>query len=400
MSSPTATAPALLAARNAVFVVFFANGLVFASWASRLPTLRSDLDLSPAALGFTLLFISIGSVGSLPLSGPIVHRFGPRNAVAGAAVIVLVGIALVGFAPDVPVLAVSFLLCGMGIGTWDVAMNVEGADVEQQLGRPIMSRFHAGFSLGTVAGAGLGALLTHLDVGVAVHLPAVSLAAAVTLVFALRGFQPVEPEVDRAAGSGTAAAWRDRRTLILGLLVLGMAFAEGSANDWLAVGLVDGYDVSEAAGALGFAVFVTGMTAGRLVGPVLITRWGRVATVRGSGVLVLDRRRRAHRGERDRRHVAVAGARHRSGVVAGVGARRVAGLPGRHERGRRRAGVRRRASERGGDHRLHSVPRRTAAAGAARRPLRDPPGAACGRRRGPAVRARGTRGGRAACDFR
>ncbi|HET9656231.1 MAG TPA: hypothetical protein VFP72_12820, partial [Kineosporiaceae bacterium] len=94
---------------------------------------------------------------------------------------------------------------------------------------------------------------------------------------------------DRSAGrgSGSLAAWRERRTLAVGLLVLGMAFCEGSANDWLAVGVVDGYGVDHAVGAAGYGVFVTAMTVSRMAGPAALARWGRVWVLRGSALLVL-----------------------------------------------------------------------------------------------------------------
>jgi len=300
-------------ARNAVMAVFAVNGFAFASVVSRLPAIRGALHLDPGGLGLVLLAMSSGAVLALPSSGPIVHRLGPGRAVLAGASLMSVGLVLAALAPEalgasVPAIVVGFFAVGVGTGVWDVSMNVEGADVERHLGRPIMPRFHAAFSLGTVAGALVGSAAAWAHLGVAVHvLPLVVLVYA-TVVVSVRVFLPSHAGGARSAGpgtsadadadadagssadrrrSGTALAWRERRTLLIGLMVLGMAFAEGSANDWLAVGYVDGFRASQALAAAGYGVFVAAMTLGRLTGPAVLQRLGRVLTVRGGAVLVL-----------------------------------------------------------------------------------------------------------------
>jgi hypothetical protein len=284
-------------AKRAVAVVFGVNGFVFASWTTRLPAVRDILDLTPGRLGILLLAVSIGSVSTLLVAGLVVHRLGPRLACLGAATVMTGSMAGVGMTPAIPVLAGLLVLVGAGIAIWDVAMNVEGAGVERLLGRAIMPRFHAGFSLGTVAGAGVGAAAAALAVPLPWHLGIVSVLALAGVVVAVRwyvgpevwGWRPVptEPAAPRGRGSsGVLRAWREPRTLTIGLLALGMAFAEGSANDWLAVGLVDGYGVTHAVAALGFGVFVTAMTLARLAGPWTIERFGRVAALRFGALTV------------------------------------------------------------------------------------------------------------------
>jgi cyanate permease len=165
-----------------------------------------------------------------------------------------------------------------------VSMNVEGADVEQRLGRAIMPRFHAGFSLGTVGGALVGAVAAGAGVPLALQLVVTGVVVLAALAVATRWFLPVvEPENGEEKGnSGVGRAWRERRTLLIGLLVLAFAFAEGVANDWIAIALVDGYDVSGSVAAVGFGVFVASMTVARLVGTVLLDRYGRVPVLRGT----------------------------------------------------------------------------------------------------------------------
>ena len=288
----------VLRARNAVMLSFALNGFGFASWVSRIPEARHVLGLTNGGLGLLLLAVSVGSVTALPTTGALINRWGAIRIVrlgvscdsAGLA-IVAVG---VGVLESVPVAAAGLMLYGLGVGVWDVAMNVEGAAVEQRLGRTIMPRFHAGFSLGTVCGAVLGAVTTALGVPLVWHLLAVAvfiflLAQATTGWFLPRGAE--EGALRDEDQRSSLAAWLEPRTLLIGVMVLSLALTEGTANDWLAVALIDGYDTPRWLGIVGFALFVTAMTAGRLVGPVVLDRYGRVpvlwATMAAAGVGVV-----------------------------------------------------------------------------------------------------------------
>jgi MFS family permease len=284
-------------ARNAVAVVFALNGFAFASWVSRIPEARAALDLSPGRLGTLLLALSVGAVIALPTAGMWVHRLGPGRVVAAGAVLTGLGMALAGAGVDLVgspwLAALGLFTLGYGSGSWDVAMNVEGAAVEHRGGRTIMPRFHAAFSLGTVAGAAVGATAAGLGLPVVWHLTLAAVLVVSVPAVGVRRFLPVSEEEERTGTGGSWRAWREPRTLAVGLMVLAMALTEGVANDWLAVALVDGYGVEPWLGASGFALFVTAMTAGRLGGPVLLDRFGRLPVlwggmaVAGGGVLLV-----------------------------------------------------------------------------------------------------------------
>ena len=287
------TAGTLRTATRATYAAFIGAGFAFASWASRIPQVRTRLDLDPSALGLVLLAIAAGSVIALPLSGTLIHRAGSRRTVLVMALLLAVslGVVAVGSVAGVVPLVVGLFLMGLSNGAWDVGMNVQGAVVERHLRRAIMSRFHAGFSLGTVAGALLGAAMVALDVPVPAHLAAVAVAVGLAVPVAVRGFLPdVDTGTDdagRERGPGALAAWREPRTLLVGLFVLAFAFAEGSANDWISVALIDDHGTSATLGTLGFAVFLTAMTAARWAGPPLLDRYGRVPVVRLLAVLAV-----------------------------------------------------------------------------------------------------------------
>jgi MFS family permease len=268
----------------AVAVTFAMNGLAYAGWLARAPAARTDLHLSPAGFGLLLLCLSVAAIAAIPLAGPLVQRVGPARAVLLGSTSVVLG--LVGLASGaalglVPLAGLGLVLAGLGNSTWDVAMNVEGADVERRLGRTVMPRFHAGFSLGAVAGAGLSAVFAALGVSLAAQLYLTAAVTGATMIVMVRRFlpHPVVPAGERRPAS-VLRAWRAPRILLIGLIMLGFGFTEGTANDWLAISLVDGYRASETVGAIGFGVFVTAMTLTRLFGGQAIERWGRVAVLR------------------------------------------------------------------------------------------------------------------------
>jgi MFS family permease len=269
-------------AKVAVVLAFAVNGLAFASFIARTPSIAESLSLSTAQLALLLLCLSGGSVAGLPLSGPLVARFGPGRSVLVGAATETVGLALLALGlltGSVWPAAVGLVVTGLGTGVWDVAMNVGGAEVEQRLARPIMPRLHAAFSLGTVAGAGVGAASAATGVPLAVQLLAVVVLIPLVMVVATRRFLPGVTAAEGPA-TGVLRAWREPRTLLIGLLVLGFAFTEGSANDWIAYAMVQGYGTSETVGAIAFGFFVTAMTVGRLAGGSLLERFGRVVVLR------------------------------------------------------------------------------------------------------------------------
>jgi predicted MFS family arabinose efflux permease len=173
-------------------------------------------------------------------------------------------------------------------------MNVQAAAVEQRLGRAVMSRFHAGYSVGTVGGALVGAAMVAGHVPVTAHLAAVAVIVMVCVPFAVQRFLPDHDGEPAGAGKPAAerprnplAAWGELRTLLIGICVLAFAFAEGTANDWINLALIDGYGVAPAIGTLGFAAFLAAMTAARWFGPTLLDRHGRVPVVRALAVVNL-----------------------------------------------------------------------------------------------------------------
>ncbi|RNE66987.1 MFS transporter [Cryobacterium tepidiphilum] len=299
---PTPIPRPLVAWRNAVFVVFFISGLATASWVSRVPVVRDTLDLRLDQMGVLIFGLSAGSVVGLVAASAMLARLGARHAMVSSITVSTVGLLAVGLGTDVagsaPLVFAGLALLGFGMGSVDVMMNVEGAAAEREIGKTLMPLMHACFSFGTVVGALLGAGASAVHLPVAWHLALIAALILGTVVIAVRSI-PHRRELGDDGGITNAGAtsswrtrlgenlavWRDPNVLLIGLIVLGMTFAEGSANDWLALAAVDGHGFSNTDGAIVFGVFVAAMTIGRIVGGPVIDRFGRVPVLRSCAAL-------------------------------------------------------------------------------------------------------------------
>jgi fucose permease len=286
--------------RTAIFAVFMASGLSIATWSARVPAIRDTLDITRTDVGLMLLIGGIASITGLSVSSVILARWGARRGMLATMFTFAVGVVLIGVGTDAlhswTVVTLGLVLWGFGNGCLDVMMNVEAAAIEKHIGKTIMPLFHAFFSFGTVIGAGLGVAAIGLGLVPAVHLPIVAAVIAVIAVFSVANVPIREAAMDAAEPAEQKHGWRERlafalsawkepRTYALGLILLGMSFAEGGANDWLALGVVDGHDAPEALGAAALATFSVCMTAVRVLGGPLVDRLGRVLTLRILAVL-------------------------------------------------------------------------------------------------------------------
>ncbi|MBY0688073.1 MFS transporter [Microbacterium marinilacus] len=279
--------------RIAIFAVFAVTGLALATWASRMPAIKAALGIDNSHVGAMLAAAGIASIVGLSLATPVLARFGARRSMLTLMLAYAAGVAVIGVGTEVlasyPLVIAGLVLFGLGSGCTDVIMNVEATEIEQLAGKTLMPLFHAFFSLGTVLGAGAGILAVSWGVGVLGHAVAVAVAIAVIAVLAIANVprrQAVEPGT---AEPGTAwrdrlrvslSAWAEPRTYLIGVVMLGMSFAEGAANDWLALGVVEGHGGEETLGAVGLTVFSVAMTTMRVLGGPLVDRFGRVAMLR------------------------------------------------------------------------------------------------------------------------
>ena len=273
--------------RLGVYVIFGINGLIFATWMARLPGLRDNLGVGVAEIGLFLFGGAAGALTGLSVSSHVIAWLGSRPTILWFALLAVGAIGVVGvlsaFLPSLVLAISAMFVFGFGVSITDVAMNIEGAGVERELERTIMPWFHALFSAGTAVGGGIAALASAAGLGVEYHFAIASGLLIGPTIWSVRLMGGVEgrwrgKREEKASGGlrERLAVWAERRTVLIGLVALSMAFAEGSANDWLALAMVDDRGYTNAQGALWFVLFTGAMTLGRVLGVPLIDRFGRV----------------------------------------------------------------------------------------------------------------------------
>nr|WP_269810782.1 MFS transporter [Kineosporia rhizophila] len=268
--------------------MFFLPGIGIASWVTRTPAIRDALGASTQEMGLVLFGLSVGSMVGILSSGALVLRLGARPVIAVGTIGIVASLPTIALGAAIdqpPVVTAGLFLFGAGVGGGEVAMNIEGADVEQETGKPFLPVLHGCFSLGTFVGALFGIAATALDFPVVWHLCIAGALALGLFVWAIRLIPAGTgkavrgvPTTDVGGGDtsvGSPAVWKDSRLLLIGGIVLAMALAEGTANDWLPLLMVDGHGFDEALGSAIFATFAAAMTIGRFVGGGFITRYGR-----------------------------------------------------------------------------------------------------------------------------
>ncbi len=295
LSMPAASTQrkALLHRTWALFAFFFLPGLVMASWATRTPAIRDTLSVSTAGMGIVLFGLSVGSMSGILCSGWLVKRFGTHNIIRSGMTLMVAGMLSMSIALFLasPVLfALGLALLGMGLGSSEVAMNVEGAIVEGLMKKTVLPMMHGFYSLGTLVGAGIGMSLTAVNFAAFAHLLLIGLLVIVPIAVAIRAIPHGVGRDNPASDAANPAEvrppfYKDIQLLLIGTIVLAMAFAEGSANDWLPLLMVDGHGFSPTSGSLIYVGFTLGMTVGRFTGGWFIDRYSRVAVVRACALM-------------------------------------------------------------------------------------------------------------------
>lgn len=289
MSVPSSRAHAAL---RATCVVYVCLGFGTSAWLSRLPDVRDDLGLTPATIGTMLLIASLGSLLTLPTSGPIVTKIGARASGRIGVLIWALGIVCAGMGAlnvSIPLATAGLVLIAAGNGLWGATMNIEAGLVQAAVRRTVVPVIQAMYAVGMLGGALLGALAAQMGLPLGAHLfglAALELLACGTAV----GFYLTKEEVAALApaqdkGDGgeassnkakglTRVAWREKQTVLIALMVMSAGLMEGAANDWLNLSMVDGYGYSTAAASAAFAFFLLMMTIVRFASPRLEARLG------------------------------------------------------------------------------------------------------------------------------
>ncbi|MFF8785027.1 MFS transporter [Streptomyces sp. NPDC015125] len=273
----------LRAGRLATFTFFGLNGFVMGMWIVHIPSVEHRAGIGHAVLGWLLLLLGGGAFAGMQLVGRLTDRFGARRVVPASAALCSVAVALPGTATDGWTLGAALLVLGFGNGCLDVSMNTHAVQVERRYRRPVMSAFHAVFSIGGVFAALVGARTLSLHWSAGATLAGTSLFGLVVSALAAPALLPPEPP---GAGTSTAEGGPARRTppriWALAALAMMLMLCEGVANDWSVLDLREVLDAPAGTAAFAYGAFATAMTVGRLltdrvaarIGPVAILRYG------------------------------------------------------------------------------------------------------------------------------
>ncbi|MFN2193426.1 MAG: MFS transporter [Candidatus Promineifilaceae bacterium] len=273
----------LTSARLAVLAAFFFNGLILATWVSRIPAVQSKLDMSEGTLGFVLMGISVGVIVALSMAGGLVGRFGSKTMTMAGVIGLCFVMPLPALMPNTAALFAALFIFGAFLSTMDVSMNSQAVVVEGLAGKHLMSSFHAFFSIDGLAGALLGAGFVALGVSILNHFLILALFSLLVMLFFGRFL--VQDSGEPEGEGGGIFRLPPHPLWALGAVAFCVAIGEGSMGDWSGVYLAEVIRTTEAFAALGFAAFSATMTLGRLAGDWLVVRFAPVNVVRYGGLL-------------------------------------------------------------------------------------------------------------------
>ncbi|MDW4904319.1 MFS transporter [Streptomyces sp. ADMS] len=272
-------------ARYAVAAVFAVHGAVTGSFATRVPWIQDHASVSAGQLGLALAFPALGASVAMPLAGRISHRFGARKALRGLVSLWTLSLALPALAPNLLTLCLALFVYGATAGMADVAMNALGVEIENRLGKSIMSGLHGMWSAGALVGAAGGTLAAHLASDARLHHALAAATLTLLGVAACRWVLDLRPTEDEEPPPRFALP--PRSALLIGAIGFCAVFAEGASLDWSAVYLRDELGTSDGLAAASTTGFMLTMALARLAGDSVVNRFGAVRTVRTGGALAV-----------------------------------------------------------------------------------------------------------------
>ncbi|WP_329460249.1 MFS transporter [Streptomyces sp. NBC_01497] len=280
-------------ARLATFACFGLNGFVLGMWVVHIPVIEQRAGIGHAVLGWLLLVLGGGAFAGMRLAGPLTDRLGPRTVVPASGVLLSASLVLPGLATGPWALGLALLVLGFCNGCLDVSMNTHAVQVEHRYGRPILSAFHAVFSLGGVAASLVGARVLSWNWSTPGTLAGMGAFGVLLALASAPALLPREPHATESATDPLGSGRGGRRAVpariwALAALAFMLMLCEGVANDWSSLDLRDVLDAPAATAAFAYGAFSTAMTVGRLVTDRVAARFGAVAIVRcGAGLATL-----------------------------------------------------------------------------------------------------------------
>lgn len=271
----------------ATYVHFVLCGTLMGAWVVHIPAVEERVGVSHATLGGLLVLLGFGAFAGMQLAGPLTDRLGSRVVVPAGGVLCGATLVLPGLAHDPWTLAGALFVFGFCNGCLDVSMNAHAVHVEKAYGRPVMSGFHATFSVGGVLASLVAAGAASAGLDLVASMAAMGAVGIVIALASARALLPADPAGTRARSADEAEASpvgarhsTGGRVWLLAVLALMVMLCEGAANDWSALHLKDVLGAPASTAAFAYGTFAATMTIGRLVTDRLVARFGSTAILR------------------------------------------------------------------------------------------------------------------------
>ena len=270
--------------RIAISAFFFVAGLTFATWASRIPDIKTKLQLSDAGLGLLLFALPVGQMVSLPISAALVSRFGSKSLIITGALLYPLTLILLATSGTTIALAVSLFIFGIWANLLNIAMNTQAVSVENIYGRSIMASFHGVWSMAGFAGALAGTFFVSNAILPLTHF---TIICTVTGLVVWAAYRHTVPADEKPKGEKQPLfVMPDRRIFLLGMIAFCCMVCEGAMADWSGVYYQKVVESPAALTTLGYVAFMSTMATGRFVGDWLVTKFGVIRILQLSGVLI------------------------------------------------------------------------------------------------------------------
>lgn len=264
-----------VATQHATRAIFLIAGIGIAAWAPLVPYAKDRASLSDGTLGTLLLFLGLGSLVAMPLTGMLVGRLGCKRVVTLGTIFLLISLPLLATLSTPLGLGASLMMFGASIGLIDVAMNIQAVGVEKACGKPMMSGFHGFFSIGGIAGSGVVSICLALGLSPLLAVSVVALTIVILWLFSQRHLLNERMNQDGAPLFVMPRGW----VLFLGVLCFILFLTEGAVLDWGALFLTQAGRLPHSQAGLGYTLFSVAMTAGRLTGDRIVNYAGRFLTL-------------------------------------------------------------------------------------------------------------------------
>jgi MFS family permease len=269
--------------RIAVKIAFFLNGFIYANWVSRLPRIQEYFHAHDGIIGIVLFSLSLGAVAAMPFTGWMIIKNGSRRITLFSLLGYCALVPMISLMPGIPALVILFIIMGIFTGMLDVAMNAQAVMVEQQYRKPIMTSFHALFSIGMALGAWCATVVTELQFSLLQHFSLVATASLVAVTWVGRNLIYDKPQA--RSETGPMLRIPNAALISIGIIAFCCMIGEGAMSDWTVNYMENITHASKTLAPVGLSAFATAMTLGRIFGDRVRIKLGDARLIIYGGVV-------------------------------------------------------------------------------------------------------------------